>query len=259
MAWNSKPTTDTTTTTTAPTTTAGTDTGAKDSEQKQQQQAKSIFGSVAAPISGTPLFGGGGGGGGFTAPTTTTTTTAGTTAGGDINTAPRPPTGAATGTTKKEEILPPAGGHVATGEEEEQTVFSTSAKLFAYSNEKKEWSLKGAGTVKVNVNEERKQARLVMRRKDTLTLLLNASIWAGLNLAPMEGGSGLRFTCLNHIGQHPGGEGEGEASARGLTGAGGEDGHHLTVFALRFGAREAEGEFKAAVEAHTPVAGKSLE
>ena len=112
--------------------------------------APSIFGSATA--TGTPLFGGG---------------------------------------ASSRPVAPemPADGPVATGEEGEKTVFAGQAILFAWNDEKKEWINRGGGGIKVNVNEESGQGRMLMRQKDTLRLLLNARLWAGLNLKPMDGGS----------------------------------------------------------------------
>lgn len=78
---------------------------------------------------------------------------------------------------------------MSTGEEGEKTVFAGQAILFAWNDEKKEWTNRGGGGIKVNVNEKSGQGRMLMRQKDTLRLLLNARLWQGLNLKPMDGGS----------------------------------------------------------------------
>lgn len=50
--------------------------------------------------------------------------------------------------------------------------------------------------MRVNVDEASGHARLVMRQKGNLRLLLNANLWAEMQLTMMEGGSvGFIFHC----------------------------------------------------------------
>jgi Ran-binding protein 3 len=125
--------------------------------------APSVFGS-AAPT-GTLLFGAGSGAGAAAAPAA----------------APAAGVGAE---------LPPAG-LVQTGEEGETTVFSAAAKLYHFNPIASEWSLRGVGPLKINTSSENGRARVVMRQRDTLKLLLNANLWSGMNLAPMEGAANV--------------------------------------------------------------------
>lgn len=86
-----------------------------------------------------------------------------------------------------------------TGEEGEATVFSAGARLYHFNPAASEWTVRGVGPLKVNTSAESGRARLVMRQRDTLKLLLNANLWSGMNLAPMEGAANSwRFTCFNH-------------------------------------------------------------
>ena len=52
------------------------------------------------------------------------------------------------------------------------------------------WKERGRGTMKVNVDEATPNARLVMRNKGNLRLLLNASLWPEMQVTMMEGGKG---------------------------------------------------------------------
>lgn len=53
----------------------------------------------------------------------------------------------------------------------------------------KQWRERGGGEVRVLVSaEEPQQARLVMRQKGNLRLLMNANLWVDMPVAKMEGG-----------------------------------------------------------------------
>jgi Ran-binding protein 3 len=75
-----------------------------------------------------------------------------------------------------------------TGEEAESTVFSGSGILFEFDHHK-QWRERGRGEMRVNVDEASGLARMVMRQKGNLRLLLNANLWAEMQLTVMEGGS----------------------------------------------------------------------
>lgn len=90
----------------------------------------------------------------------------------------------------------PDQGPVSTGEEEEKTVFSGDGIIYSF-HDKQQWRQKGAGTIKVNVNEKTGIARIIMRQKGTLRLLMNASLWAGMSVTKMEGGQGVTMALDN--------------------------------------------------------------
>jgi hypothetical protein len=74
-------------------------------------------------------------------------------------------------------LLQAEGEPVKSGEEEESTLFSQKAKLFEL--ESGEWKERGIGTIKLNQATTGKQAaRLVMRKEQVLTIILNAGIFA---------------------------------------------------------------------------------
>ncbi|KAK9690313.1 hypothetical protein RND81_09G119100 [Saponaria officinalis] len=82
-----------------------------------------------------------------------------------------------------------------TGEENEETVFSADSVLFEFLDGG--WKERGKGEVKVNVLKgETQKARLVMRAKGNLRLILNASLYADLKLTKMEK-KGITFACIN--------------------------------------------------------------
>ncbi|KAK9677138.1 hypothetical protein RND81_11G123500 [Saponaria officinalis] len=82
-----------------------------------------------------------------------------------------------------------------TGEENEETVFSADSILFEFIDGG--WKERGKGEVKVNVlKDETRKARLVMRAKGNLRLILNASLYSDLKLTKMEK-KGITFACVN--------------------------------------------------------------
>lgn len=64
--------------------------------------------------------------------------------------------------------------------------------LFEYDESERQWRERGRGEMKVNVGASG-TARLIMRNKGNFRLLLNASIWPGMKVTPMEGGK-VRLT-----------------------------------------------------------------
>ncbi len=59
--------------------------------------------------------------------------------------------------------------------------------LFEYDEAERQWRERGRGEMKVNVGASG-TARLIMRNKGNFRLLLNACIWPGMKVTPMEGG-----------------------------------------------------------------------
>ncbi|KAL9238634.1 hypothetical protein vseg_013030 [Gypsophila vaccaria] len=114
-----------------------------------------------------------------------------------------------------------------TGEENEETVFSADSALFEFLDGG--WKERGKGEVKVNVLKgETQKARLVMRAKGNLRLILNAALYPDLKLTKMEK-KGITFACINSAN-------EGKDS--------------LTTFALKFKDGSIVEEFSTAVSAN---------
>eukprot|EP00270_Netrium_digitus_P001330 TRINITY_DN1142_c1_g2_i1.p1 TRINITY_DN1142_c1_g2~~TRINITY_DN1142_c1_g2_i1.p1 ORF type:complete len:541 (+),score=152.20 TRINITY_DN1142_c1_g2_i1:171-1793(+) len=96
---------------------------------------------------------------------------------------------------------------VETGEEKEQTVFTADAVLFEFAEGGK-WRERGKGQLRLNLPEhESRPARLVMRAKGNLRLLLNANLFPDIKIAKMDG-RGVSFSCVNSAS-----EGEGKEMA----------------------------------------------
>ncbi|GAB2269427.1 hypothetical protein Dimus_004345 [Dionaea muscipula] len=93
-------------------------------------------------------------------------------------------------------FLPMQEVHLETGEENEKTVFSADSVLFEYLDGG--WKERGKGEVKVNVSTgvEKERARLVMRARGNLRLILNASLYPDMKLANMDK-RGISFACVN--------------------------------------------------------------
>ncbi|KNA15994.1 hypothetical protein SOVF_093240 [Spinacia oleracea] len=82
-----------------------------------------------------------------------------------------------------------------TGEENEETVFSADSALFEFFEGG--WKERGKGEVKLNILKgETQKARLVMRAKGNLRLILNASLFPDMKLTKMDK-KGITFACMN--------------------------------------------------------------
>ncbi|KAJ4959329.1 hypothetical protein NE237_026440 [Protea cynaroides] len=126
---------------------------------------------------------------------------------------------------------------VETGEENEKAVFTADAVLFEYLDGG--WKERGKGELKVNVSAAgTEKARLIMRAKGNLRLILNASLYPDMKLTNMDK-RGITFACINSTGECKEG---------------------LSTFALKFKDGSIVEEFRGAVMAHRGVvAGKSTE
>ncbi|XP_043723940.1 nuclear pore complex protein NUP50A-like isoform X2 [Telopea speciosissima] len=88
---------------------------------------------------------------------------------------------------------------VETGEENEKAVFTADAVLFEYLDGG--WKERGKGEVKVNVSTTgTEKARLIMRARGNLRLILNASLYPDMKLTNMEK-KGITFACINSTGE----------------------------------------------------------
>lgn len=75
-----------------------------------------------------------------------------------------------------------------TGEEDEQAVFTAQGTLFEF-DAGKTWRERGRGELRVNVPKQGGgAARLVMRSKGNLRLLMNASLWPDMVVTKMDDG-----------------------------------------------------------------------
>ncbi|KAF9685223.1 hypothetical protein SADUNF_Sadunf03G0032500 [Salix dunnii] len=128
---------------------------------------------------------------------------------------------------------------VETGEENERVVFSADSVLFEFLDGG--WKERGKGELKVNVSAAgAERARLLMRARGNLRLILNASLYPDMKLTNMDK-RGITFACMNSTG-------EGKDS--------------LSTFALKFKDGSIVKEFCASVTAHkdkAPAAKKTTE
>ncbi|KAL9323131.1 hypothetical protein ACSQ67_011184 [Phaseolus vulgaris] len=115
---------------------------------------------------------------------------------------------------------------VETGEENEKVMFNADSVLFEFVDSS--WKERGKGELKVNVASETKKARLLMRSRGNLRLILNARLYSDMKLTNMDK-KGVTFACINSASEGKGG---------------------LSTFALKFKDRSIVEEFKAAVMAH---------
>ncbi|KAL3686411.1 hypothetical protein R1sor_008985 [Riccia sorocarpa] len=113
-----------------------------------------------------------------------------------------------------------------TGEEKEKAAFTADAGLFEFFEGG--WKERGRGELKVNVSEEDKRARLVMRSKGNYRLLLNASLFPEMKLTKMDN-RGVSFVCVN-------------SAAEGKTGA--------ATYAIKFKDAVIAAEFSTIVQLH---------
>ncbi|MCL7025757.1 hypothetical protein MKW94_000472 [Papaver nudicaule] len=117
---------------------------------------------------------------------------------------------------------------VETGEENEKAVFNADAVLFEYLDGS--WKERGKGELKVNISTSADRARLVMRARGNLRLILNASLFPDMKLANMDK-RGITFACIN-------------------SSTGGEGKDALSTFALKFRDASVVEEFRAIVTTH---------
>ncbi|CAL8466461.1 g5997 [Coccomyxa elongata] len=142
--------------------------------------------------------------------------------------------------------LPEESTQRLTGEEEERSVFSGDGVLFEYIDS--QWRERGRGEMKVNVGWGDK-ARLVMRQRGNLRLLLNANIFPLFKLTPMDGGKGVTFACINAAMTGDAAPAKKEEESKD-----GEAPIDLSTFAFRVKVPGKLDEFTQAVQAHIPPA-----
>lgn len=102
------------------------------------------------------------------------------------------------------------------------------------------------------------QARLVMRQRANLRLLLNANLWPQMAVSQMDGGKGATFAVVNvvtageesAVGKDGKAAAEGGAPAAAAAAAEGQEKLDLTTFAMRFKTSQALEEFVRTLEAY---------
>ncbi|KAK9807915.1 hypothetical protein WJX73_001072 [Symbiochloris irregularis] len=145
-------------------------------------------------------------------------------------------------------LLPVPREPVSNGEEEERTQWEGEGALYEFEGG---WKERGKGHMKVNVpkphhapgaapDASKAPARLIMRRRQDLRLLLNANLWPGMVLTTMEGSKGVSFPCINAAGsaERPAAEAQAPDAPK----------QDLKTFAFRPRGQEALTGFKDAVE-----------
>ncbi|GAB2293564.1 hypothetical protein Dimus_027773 [Dionaea muscipula] len=125
---------------------------------------------------------------------------------------------------------------VETGEENEKTIFCADSVLFEFLDVG--WKERGKGEVKVNISTSglKERARLVMRARGNLRLILNASLYPDMKLANMDE-RGISFSCVN-------------STTEGKSG--------LSTLALKFKDGSVLESFSSAVAAHQGKSAESL-
>ncbi|KAK6912102.1 Ran binding domain [Dillenia turbinata] len=124
---------------------------------------------------------------------------------------------------------------VETGEENEKAVFTADSVLFEFIDDG--WKERGKGELKLNISAMGSgRARLVMRARGNLRLILNANLYPDMKLTNMDK-KGITFACMN-------GTGEGKEG--------------LSTFALKFKDSSMVEEFRGAVMAHKGEPAPSL-
>lgn len=91
---------------------------------------------------------------------------------------------------------------VKTGEEEEETLFQEKCKLYEMLKDEKgamDWKERGIGILKLNIKKNEPKARLIMRKEDVLTVILNTTIFKGMKCLK-RGGKSVLINSFNESG-----------------------------------------------------------
>lgn len=85
-----------------------------------------------------------------------------------------------------------------TGEEDERVVYNViDALLYEFDPPSRGWRERGRGELSINMHRVTGKARLVMRQRGTLKLLLNAALYPAMTVTPMLEGKGVTFAVAN--------------------------------------------------------------
>jgi len=98
--------------------------------------------------------------------------------------------------SKKEKPALPPAEPIKTGEEDEKQTFQTKAKLFVLDAVSSQWKERGVGNLRLNVSQDQKDARLLMRMDGSLKLILNTRIKPTLKIEK-AGNKDLRFVATS--------------------------------------------------------------
>lgn len=71
---------------------------------------------------------------------------------------------------------------IISGEEAEETIFQVNAKVYQLADLKEGWKERGVGVIKINRNKSNSKARLVMRSRGILKVILNLPLIKGFKI-----------------------------------------------------------------------------
>lgn len=71
---------------------------------------------------------------------------------------------------------------IKSGEESEETIYQVNAKLYQLSDFEEGWKERGVGAIKVNQNSNTEKARLIMRSRGILKVILNLPLIKGIKI-----------------------------------------------------------------------------
>lgn len=75
-------------------------------------------------------------------------------------------------------------------------VLAGEAALFEFLDGK--WKERGRGEMRVNTPRTAGAARMLMRQRGNLRLIMNATLYPSMTTSAMLGGKGITFACVNH-------------------------------------------------------------
>ncbi|KAK9838667.1 hypothetical protein WJX74_000985 [Apatococcus lobatus] len=203
--------------------------------------------SSSAPQAGTSIFGSGSSAGSFSFGTIPAASTSSfpsmQSIFGTSSTTDAPHVFGAAGTSAKPAVEL-SEADTKNGEEDESTAFHGDGKLFQFVDNS--WRERGSGDMRLNVGPSG-QARLVMRQRGNLKLLLNANLFPGMTHDLMDGGKGAMFQAMNYAAakNEPAGADKLPAEATSL---------ELTTFAFKSKQPGIVSAFHASISKHKPPA-----
>jgi len=119
-----------------------------------------------------------------------------------VNIAPPKTPAEGTATATATEVTSPSKlvkqEEVVSGEEGEKVEWKGRCKLYEFSDAEKGWGERGVGNVKLNVKDDGKSARLIMRVDVVGRLLLNLGLFPSMSVA-LHAPKVVRFNGINHV------------------------------------------------------------
>ena len=131
-----------------------------------------------------------------------------------------------------------------TGEEDEKVAYTQKGVLYEYVDNS--WKERGRGDVRINIDSN-KSARIVMRSRGNLRLLMNAKLWPEMQCNKMIGTNGVTFAVVNYAA--PAQEDEGKTSEDGKDETGKAE-PSLSTYAIRVKSPEVVDELMSAIDKH---------